>query len=102
MKVRAQMLGGAGFAVHWALLAFLWFMGRESRARYAELRTLAATNAPLPTVEASLHARFTIWRRGTSDWEQMLGRSSATNTSRWDHEIATEMRALRRWATPPL
>jgi hypothetical protein len=85
------MVGGAGLVLLAALLAFLWFMGRESRVRYAELQALAATNAPLPTVEASLHARFTIRRRGTADWEQMLGRYSAANTSRWDQEIARKM-----------
>jgi hypothetical protein len=73
------------------LFAFLWIMGREQRDRYAAMQALAATNAPLSTVEDGLHIRFTLGRRGIPDWEQMLWRYAARNASKWDRRIARKM-----------
>jgi hypothetical protein len=81
----------AGVVLVIALFAFLWLLGREQRERYAALRAFTATNAPLTTVEGGLHIRFTLWRRGSQDWEQMHSRYAATNTSKWDHRIARKL-----------
>jgi hypothetical protein len=91
MSPQARKVIGVSVVLVIGLFAFLWFLGRESRERYAALQTLAATNAPLSTVEDGLHLRFTLCRRGTTDWEEMLSRYAGTNASKWDHRIARKM-----------
>ncbi|HTL17092.1 MAG TPA: hypothetical protein VL793_07640, partial [Patescibacteria group bacterium] len=57
----------------------------------AVLEPLLASKAPLSEVEASTQVRFSIWRRGTAEWGQILERYQ--QGSKWDKYIATKMRA---------
>ncbi len=64
------------------------FLTRDFRERRALLQPLLATNAPLPVI--TQHAgHFTVWRRGTPDWDQVLGQYK--RGSKWDHHIAAKM-----------
>ena len=63
----------------------------DFRERRAVLRPLVATNAPLREVEAKAGVHFTVTRRGTPEWTQMLTRY--TTGSKWDRHIAGMMEA---------
>jgi hypothetical protein len=75
--------------------ALVWAVGYYStgdfRERRAVLQPLLATNAPLPDVEARTSVRFTVTRRSSPEWTQMLARYRAG--SKWDRYIADKMEA---------
>src|SRR4051794_14087003 len=64
------------------------YFTRDFREREAVLKPLLATNAPLDVVIATV-GHFTVTRRGTPMWDQML--SQYSSGSEWDRHIATKL-----------
>lgn len=83
-------LGCLSLLILFAGLVFIGgqFLTREFRERTALLQPLLATNASLSVV--TQHAGyFNVCRRGTPDWDQVIGQYK--RGSKWDHHIAEKM-----------
>jgi len=66
-----------------------YYFTSDFREREAVLRPLAATNAPLEVVVATA-GHFTVIRRGTPLWDEVLSRYSSG--SDWDKYIAKKIK----------